>query len=104
MPLFISIVVQQMDARAKKAAEIAAAKRKAELELKNPNTTAWEKHKERKIHFEETRDDSLKGTEKEAEGSYLAVHQAKIFTKRNERKEKRQDRRNQRKKIDLVNC
>ena len=87
-----------MDAKAKKAAEIAAAKRAAELALKNPNTAAWDKHKERKIHFKE----ETKGTEK-GDASYLQVHEEKIFRKRNERVEKRQDRRQNRKKIDLVN-
>lgn len=87
----------QLDARAKKAADIAAAKRTAELALKNPNTAAWDKHKERKIHFEEQK----KGTENEEE-SYLQVHQEKIFRKRNERVEKRQDRRAARQKVDLV--
>ena len=95
--------LKQIDAREFKAAQIAAAKRKAELELKNPKTAAWDNHKARKDNHEEARVDPLKGTEKEKEGSYLAVHQQKIFRKRNERVEKRQDRRNQRKKVDLVN-
>jgi len=88
---------EQLDAKAKKAAEIAAAKRAAELALKNPNTAAWEKHKERKVQHKEV----VKGTEKE-DKTYLEVHEEKIHRKRNERVEKREDRRQKRKKVDLV--
>jgi hypothetical protein len=91
------VSLQQLDAKAKKAAEIAAAKRAAELALKNPNTAAWDKHQERKLKHKEV----VRGTENDGE-TYLQVHQEKIFRKRNERVEKRQDRRENRKKIDLV--
>ena len=48
----------------------------------------------------------MKGTnleDKNSKESYLTVQQEKIFRKRNERVEKREDRRKARKKIDLVN-
>lgn len=91
---------QELDARAKRAAEIAAAKRAAELALKNPNTDAWEKYKEKKVHFEEKENASKENNEKV---TYLEVQQEKILRKRNQRVERRQDRRNNRKKVDLVN-
>jgi hypothetical protein len=87
-----------LDARAKKKAEIAAAKRASELALKNPNTDGWDKYKARQIHHQE----KVAETDHPHE-TYLEVQQEKIFRKRNERVEKRQDRRENRKKIDLVN-
>lgn len=87
----------EIDARKKRAAEIAAAKRAAELALKNPNTDAWDKYKEKKEKFEER----APATEHE-KVTYLEVQQEKILRKRNERVEKREDRRQNRKKVDLV--
>jgi hypothetical protein len=41
-------VIQVEDAKRKRAAAIAEAKRLAELRLKNPETAAWVKYKEKK--------------------------------------------------------
>ncbi|CAE7466538.1 unnamed protein product [Symbiodinium microadriaticum] len=73
------------DAKKKRAAEIAEAKRMAELRLKNPETQAWQKYKEKK------EDQFAKGNT-----TFIEDSQEKQKKKRSERVENRQARRQRR--------
>jgi hypothetical protein len=80
------------DAKKKRAAEIAEAKRLAELRLKNPETAAWTKYQEKKE--EEV---VVKGNT-----GFIEIEQEKITRKRRGRAESREERRNKRKEEEKV--
>jgi hypothetical protein len=80
------------DARRKRAAEIAEAKRLAELRLKNPETVAWQKYQEKKEE-----EIVVKGNT-----GFIEIEQEKITRKRHGRAEGREERRNKRKEEEKV--
>mmetsp|Transcript_15981 Transcript_15981/g.24083 ORF Transcript_15981/g.24083 Transcript_15981/m.24083 type:complete len:341 (+) Transcript_15981:181-1203(+) len=74
-----------VDMKAKRAAEIAEAKRLAELRLKNPETQAWNKYKEKKETL------VARGNT-----NFIESQQDKITRNRNKRVEDRKERRKRR--------